>query len=578
MAAEVFAVPELAAMLTSKALNRIFNPYFWKNTSVLNDTEREQWEIYRRASRSGFLHKHRHHIETLRLEIFAAEYLHALLDGTSSDDVTTAPSALAQTPIGTSPHPGFSSLKSVSIAVGAVLYSQLSKKDAVIPDSALNRLLESAPNITCLTLYPEVLESTKFMTILETGLHHLQTLILTPAPELWARSFALSSPLLSALPVLFAKPNLTTLELDFPLIREDSPALVTKAMKDLAGSPKSKSAITSIVFPGAKDLFTMAFVKPLLESCLPQLQILNVPSVGVQELAQLTDIVQDHCPNVRELNLARLYIARDPPAMKEQIVHLIMSCEDLRVFHGPPFDREGYLWAITQALLHHANTLESVTLAEKMGSSDFASLISSMRALRTLIVFRGGRTEVEGAISMPWACRHLRKLEWTIEEAGLDLDPEFNPGLPSERLGGEDLGNVAMRKLFKNIGELTELEDLCLKHCCTSRWKFEKDWTLGGGLGFLGGLVNLRKLRLDYGLDHIGQAEVEFMYKHWPNLQEVVFEMVETQVDQYRLPWEWLKSCRPDLKYTFETYPESYPSSDPDDPSDNFLYCGLEGY
>ncbi|KAF9291675.1 hypothetical protein BGZ68_002997 [Mortierella alpina] len=546
MAANVFAVPELAAMvaqylpprdiaacrLTSRAFNNTFNPYLWKHTSVTNDEDNE-WDIFYRASTSEFLYRNRQYIETLSLEIFAAQYLQTLLNTTSADDVPLAPPAPAQKSAGTPQHPGFPSLKFLSIAVGAIkYYSQLAEKDAVIPDDSLKILLEEAPNITSLTLYPEVLENPNFMATLKSGLPHLKTLILRRASDTY-KPYPIGL-VLSALPILLAKPKLTTLELDFFLKYDpevSSSTLVGKTMKDLAENPRAKLVITSMVFPRTEYGFPLTFVKPMLETCLPQLQILNVPFLGARDLAQLVDVVPAHCPNVRELNLSRLRSGSEYPEMIEQVVRLIKSYKDLRAYHGPAYEEWEDRRAITQALLEHTNTLESVVLTEEMNSSAFANLLSSMPALRTLVIIYTFSVDLEGAISRPWAPRHLQRLDMTVQVKDttlrfvksqcLDRDPEFNPGLLTEKLDDQDFGYMAMRKLFKNIGELTELEDLYIRHYYNSKWKCEKDWTLGVGLGFLGGLVKLRKLRLNDGVEYMGQAEMEFIYKHWPNLEEV---------------------------------------------------------
>ncbi|KAF9946287.1 hypothetical protein BGZ72_000467 [Mortierella alpina] len=601
MASEVLAIPELAAMvaqylpqrdiaackLTSRVLNMAFNPYLWKHIFVRKDRE-YLWINFYRAKGSRPLYRNRQYIETLNLEIFAAEHLRALLNITSADNIDSAPSALAQEPAGTAPHLELPRLKSLSIAVGAVNYTQLDKEDAIIPDDTLNILLKAAPNITSLTLCPEVLLSARFLAVLTSDLPHLKTLILRRL-ELNSVKSLPASRVLSALPPLFAKPTLTTLELDFNLsYREFSPAEVAKAMKELTKILGAKSVITCMVFPPAHLDFPLAFVKPLLESCLPQLQILNVPSIEAEDLSELVDVVRDHCPNVCELNLAHLRSVMAPRSMVAQVVRLLKVCKDLRGYHGYIHNSNDSPQALIQALLQHASTMESLFLSEEMDSSAFADLISGMPALRKLVVSHLVSVDVKGAISLPWAPHHLRRLEITvrIKDTTLDfvksqrlhLDPELNPGLPGGVLKDEDLAYMAMRKFFKHLGELTELEELYLKHYYNSRWRCEKDWTLGVGLGFLGRLAKLRKLRLDYGLEHIGQAEVDFMYKHWPNLEEVYFHCEHSVVDKYSRPWAWLKARRPDLRYDYDTYFRAEPSSGSYAPYDHFMYCDDDDY
>ncbi|KAF9291673.1 hypothetical protein BGZ68_002995 [Mortierella alpina] len=579
MAAEVFAMPELAEIvaqylpprdiaacrLTSRAFNNTFNPYLWKHISVFKPAYKSLLgRTLHRIRASASLYRNRQYVETLNLEIFAAECLQSLIKDASADDVVTTPSGPAQEPAGTPPHPAFSSLKSLSITVGVINNnSRMGKNDAVIPDGSLKTLLDEAPNITSLTLYPEVLESAKFIATLQSGLPHMKTLILTHSPELYDASFPVN-PVLSALPLLFAKPKLTTLKLDFSLLDECEAftAVDIEAMKDLVENPRAKSAITSMVFPHMSNSLNLAFVKPILESCLPQLQVLNVPSLGAQDLDQLIDLMPAHCPHVRELDLTRLYWSTGGfGVLFEQVIRVIKACKDLRVYHGPAYQESEYCRAITQALLQHASTLESLVFTEAMSSFAFASLISSMPALRTLI-FRAFYVDVEGAISVRWASRHLERLEMTIKvedtivdyvkRQKLDLDSELNPGLPSKGLNAEALSNVAMRKLFKNIGELTELEELYVNHYYMRRWGSEKDWTLKVGLGFLGGLTKLRKLRLDYGVQHMGQTEIEFIHEHWPNLEEIYFYVGSKSLNKCKRTWEWLESRRPDLKLTFE--------------------------
>ncbi|KAF9291676.1 hypothetical protein BGZ68_002998 [Mortierella alpina] len=553
MAADVFALPELAEImaqylpprdiaacrLTSRAFHNTFNPYLWKHISVFKPAANKNnvGRAFLRVRASGSLYRNRQHLETLNLEIFAAECLQSLLNSTSADDVASASSAPGQESAGTPRHPEFPSLKFLSITVGAIKnYPQLDKKDAVIPDDSLKILLKNAPNITSLTLYPEVLKSAHFMATLKSGLPHLRTLILKKPLELFNKPLPVGL-VLFALSILLAKPKLTTLGLDFYLLydEETSPTLVSKTIMGLAQNPRANSAITSMIFPKSLDAFPLAFVKPMLEFCLPQLQILNIPSIGAPDLARLIKVVPNHCPHV--------------------------FYKGLRAYRGPAFGAGEDRRAITHALLQHGNTLESLVFTE-MTSSAFASVISSMLALRTLVVRRSCYVEIEGAISVRWAPRRLQRLEMVIKvedtiasyvkSQKLDLDPELNPGSPSEGLDDEAIRYVAIRKLFKNIGELTELEDLSIRHHSSSKWKFDKDWSLKVGLGFLGGLVKLRKLRLDYGAQHIGQTEIEFIYKHWPNLEEVYFQVERRYLDKSQRTWGWLKSRRPDLKLTYE--------------------------
>ncbi|KAF9291674.1 hypothetical protein BGZ68_002996 [Mortierella alpina] len=626
MAADVFSIPELAAMvaqylpprdiaacrLTSRAFNNTLHPYFWKHISVSKPDNMNRLErIFHRTTASAPLYRNCQYIETLSLEIFAAQYLQTLRNTTSADDGASAPLAPVQEPAGTPPHPAFLSLKFLSITVGAIKnHPQLGEEDSVIPHDSLKTLLETASNITSLILYPEVLESANFMSTLKSGLPHLRTLILTTAPKLFKKTFPTGPPksfpldpeksfsvssVLSALPLLLAKPKLTTLELGFSLLYDEEvpPALVSKTIKALAENPRAKSAITSMVFPHTSNPFSLAFVKPVLEFCLPQLQILNVPSIGALDLTQLIAVVPDHCPYVRELNLVHLGRSdRGSQAMAEQVVRLIKICKDLRAYHGPSYKDSETCRAITQALLQHASTLESLVFTEEMNSYAFADLISSMPALRTLIVFWTFYVDVEGAISVRWAPRHLQRLEMTIrvedtiasyvKSQKLDLDPELNPGLPSEGLDDEALSYVAMRKLFKNIGELTELEELYVNHYYYKRWKSDMDWTLQVGLGFLGGLMKLRKLRLDYGVQHMGQAEIEFIYEHWLSLEEVYFYMNIKHLNRCKRTWGWLKSRRPDLKYTYQLsvkgHANLFMTSEPYEPIDQALHSNIDGY
>ncbi|CAO3566926.1 unnamed protein product [Mortierella alpina] len=609
MAAEVFAAPELAAMvaqhlslrdiaackLTSRAVNKAFNPYLWRQISTIKTTDKSDLlRILSRATRarvSGSLYRNRQHIETLSLGIFAAEYLCAILNitradvGPSAPAAPSAPSAPAQKPAGTPSHPGFSSLKSLTVTIGALndIYSSLDVKDKILPDEALITLLETAPNLTSLTLYPEVLGGAKFAATLDAGLPRLETFILRRPNG----SNALQIPVTYVLPILqplFSKSKLKTLELHFVMAykRTLHSALVTKAMKELAKSPKVKSAVTRMVFPTGQYDLPSTFVNPIFKNCLPELQILNVPFIGDQAYSKFADTVRDHCPSVRELNLRNHSAGRDPRTMAEGVIRLIKACKDLRVYDGPRNGAYSHGDEIAQALHHHAATLETLLQEDGLRSPTMVELIRTMKALRTFIVSDRTSLNIKGAISVRWAHRHLRKLEWTIEvkdttiaqvaSQKLHLDPELNPGLPSGELTDEELGYVAMRKFFKQLGELTELEDVYIKHAKHTEWNLNKDWTLGVGLGFLSGLVKLRRLRLDYGLEHIGQAEVEFMHKHWLNLREVIFHGEEVHVSKYRQPWVWLKDRRPYLVYTYHTYARPKQEYNP---FDQHLYCEM---
>ncbi|KAG0197928.1 hypothetical protein BGX28_008578 [Mortierella sp. GBA30] len=604
-----------ACMKTSKAMHKAFNPHLWKHIIVRKPDDKQKLaRLYHYRTRgpvAAALHKNREFIETINLEVFAADYLNALLNippppnrtshtisssaptaSPSDSTISPAPAPTSATaPVDPPAQPDFPRLKSISLKIGQIndVYSSLTEPDHVVPSETVLTVLERAPNVTYIQLPAQIIaapaHAERMAKVLESGLPHLQTLRFN--------GYALVSVpcILTILPACFPKSELTTLSLKVRLNYTravDSP-LVTKTMKAWAKLPTLRSAITDMEFPDGKHDIPTTFVFPIIKSCLPHLKVLRVPGISDQYFVKLADLVRDHCPNVRELIMDRYYNTRDHHTLPKGFKSIIEACKDLKIFKGRSPGGDNHI--VVEALLKRASKLEGFHYNGIL-PHDLATLISTAPALQTLVI-EGSPYNVKRAMGSRWACRHLRKLHLTLEvkdttiqevfRQGLHKDPEFNPDVSkNEKPTQMDYGYMAMRKAFKNIGELTELEDLYLNQmdlCSIEPWdesgdenteeewcfeiydhdppgsrefgRFYKVWTMGIGLKFLEGLKKLKTLRLDYGFEFMGQAEVEFMHKNWPCLESITFHGDTNFLNRHVYQaehWMWLQRQRPWLR------------------------------
>ncbi|KAG0197927.1 hypothetical protein BGX28_008577 [Mortierella sp. GBA30] len=608
MAAKVFAIPELATMVvqyltprdisacmsTCRAMREVLHPHFWKHVFVRNPTEKKKiWMVFCLIAGSipNAFHKNRHLMETINFDIFANDFFCNLLSirppvvpshtPISSLTVTPAP------PTSSSAQPDFVTLKSISFQLPEIdSNSAWHARCQTVPIELLASVLEMAPNVTTMHLPSKTISvqgyTERLAKVVEANLPHLKTLTFL-GPQESALSFNRDEiPVSSVLRILQAclpKPSLKTLRFSFRMSyhrKTDSP-LVTKASKEFAKSPTARSALTDFEFPKGRYDLPTTFVFPIVKTCLPQLEVLNIPHISDQYFGKLALSIRDHCPNVRQIIMNGDFRIRDDTSLSSGMERLVKTCKELKVFKGTNFKLHGNTGAVFGALLQHTRTLETVCYSN-VHNDHLETLISTGVALRTLVMDKESPLTVTSAIKADWACRGLRTLHLTMKvmnstvklakKQELDYDMEFNPDFTPEPLTPSDLGYMALRKMFKIIGSLTELEDLYLnqpdhgtltemedgnEHLAKINYgRFLRDWTLGVGLGFLGGLKKLRRWRLDYGLEFIGQAEVEFIDRHWPNLEVITFYGEERHVKRhvhYGKHWTWLQERRPDLQY-----------------------------
>ncbi|KAF9366365.1 hypothetical protein BGX34_003644 [Mortierella sp. NVP85] len=178
-----------------------------------------------------------------------------------------------------------------------------------------------------------------------------------------------------------------------------------------------------------------------------------------------------------------------------------------------------------------------------------ADILATCRKLKVLVFTAPPIVDIQTLIDpqRPWLCTELEVF------GGCFLLPS-RPSLPSNSNEVDDTESSRQigKAFMQRLGQLTKLRSLAQdvnRRGFTHRdVKLELEimtWSLSSGLMYMTGLVNLQSLRfLDRDLPKgVGIPEMEFIKRHWRNLQELeCYEIKDAEV-QHWLEVEW-----PELK------------------------------
>ncbi|KAF9964964.1 hypothetical protein BGZ70_005672 [Mortierella alpina] len=324
---------------------------------------------------------------------------------------------------------------------------------------------------------------------------------------------------------------------------------------------------------------------PFLTSGLLDLESFTMPWVfRCQETWEVERSVREHCPKLRRLTYQTSWGEEGAHEDEEYVRAFIRGCSGLESFSSRDFSAlssHGDQPIISDLIAHHCSTLRDFELKNcyRLSSRYQQAILSRCKQLRRFWV-TSFRTDSIGflftdASRRDWVCMELRELRLTLNlhfKADLD-NPKLhgwtkNDALVAQlRQGGDSFVDmrpvaVARRRLLTQIGRLSKLEKLTLdiarardtRGNDTTAEEEDYQWELtlaNGQLAQLAGLKNLRTLRLDADFwTRMGQAEVEFMYEHWPLLEEII--LVGKRASKLRTlsHWQWLFKERPQLVFT----------------------------
>ncbi|KAF9959992.1 hypothetical protein BGZ72_008191 [Mortierella alpina] len=301
----------------------------------------------------------------------------------------------------------------------------------------------------------------------------------------------------------------------------------------------------------------------LLESNLLDLESCQIPWFDSDTHPRdVEHIVRKHCPNLKHLSCPSFDLQEQDG---EAACAFIRGCSGLQSFVSKQFfsDQDAALrplGIISELVSVHFNTLQEFALIKccHMSSHDQQEILSRCKQLKRFWVVDGRYSWI--GINLPDICRG----DWVcseLTELGLTLNrlPRDQGVLDAADENAQSMA-VAAKRPFEQIARLQKLEVLALDINTGYNSEARADdhaWDLTlskGWLGELTGLKNLRSLSLPAGVwSMMSQAEVEFMLKHWPLLNEVTLRGKPSGYNSsWRLGshWQWLVNQRPQLRFS----------------------------
>ncbi|KAF9926555.1 hypothetical protein BGZ67_008069 [Mortierella alpina] len=429
-------------------------------------------------------------------------------------------------------------------------------------------MMEFAPNISSInlpisTIFAQKEHYERFAQVLESSLPQLKDLTLTCPKD--QECVVLFQRFLRILQACCLKPHMIELTCAFS-VTYSSRADTTAVNQTLRCLAKSNSGLKRLRLPrSSKKGLPASFLIPFLKTCVPHLETLTTPHVADRDLHKLEATLKDHCPNLNHLSID--FSETPYPTSQQQDEFYAGILPFRHGFKGITLENSPSLSRIPKALQqHHSQTLQHIEFSSHsvVSSKEIQQILSSCTALKSLITSESTSSflKLSDAIESDWVCLGLEKLHLRLQsdraclrrtlELGLDQDPALNPKQLTYTKGDMGAGYLAVRKLYQQVGKLTNLEELYLVQWGAFSGIHVMDWTLSEGLPYLGGLQKLRRLVMNYGYGKVERADVEFMAEHWPVLNQVKFmflqEMMLRVVEQ-SAPWSWLKTKRSTLDF-----------------------------
>ncbi|KAF9570098.1 hypothetical protein EC968_002268 [Mortierella alpina] len=327
--------------------------------------------------------------------------------------------------------------------------------------------------------------------------------------------------------------------------------------------------IKSLHLPTVEDESRNPLPLLLLRSELLDLETCVIPRFGVAaDLREIEQVVRERCLNLKQIECPSSLREGEGPAIRA----FIRGCSGLQTFTAISFedyyDNEPLLILSELVRRHHA-TLEvfDIYSPQCASSRDLQEVLSRCRQLKRFWLhtnrFSVSSISYRDMSMSDWVCTELRELRLELDRSRPEID-EFNEleeGDEEEEEGLDDPHacldscSCAPKRAFRNIGRLHRLEVLIIGIDTSYRARateadYAWDLTLSKGwLGELAGLRNLKRLHLRADFWRaMGQAEVEFMYEHWPLLSEIAIWCHPSlfRIDPH---WQWLLDKRPQLRF-----------------------------
>ncbi|KAF9570102.1 hypothetical protein EC968_002272 [Mortierella alpina] len=361
-----------------------------------------------------------------------------------------------------------------------------------------------------------------------------------------------------------------------------------------AQSPNAKK-IKSMQFPGTIGYSWVPLPLLLLKSSLLDLERCEIPFF-YQEVNpdEIELVVREHCPNLKHLKCSF------SSGVYDQVVRaFIRGCSGLQSFTAsffldvPELKPQSLL---SELVSRHHTTLEEFELIDTghVSSRQLQEVLTKCKHLKRFRATSSSREDARGTIvatdvyQSDWGCVDLRELNLVLNlrpddtESFCDINLKEAPELIHDiderkwplimMISTTDRGEVVewyedevdsykplvvlvTKRIYIQIGRLEKLEELTLDiDRSNGTWQFTSDYEFNltlskGWLGKMAGLKKLRKLWLlaDF-WSAMGQAEVEFIYEHWPLLREIAFACDIAPI--HAMPhWQWLLNKRPLLRF-----------------------------
>jgi len=336
-----------------------------------------------------------------------------------------------------------------------------------------------------------------------------------------------------------------------------------------------------------------------LEEC-PDLRRLSLhQNSNKVDTVELSRLLRKNCPKLTEFAFNRQWDMDaminlfPPPEDSPTVTHPVAKLQEMTINNGDKKDQQHPLQQrglrsfsytevyfdqsrdLISTLQNHWSTLESIEIdGLRILPEEIEMFLTHCPRLEHLSI---NATEVDTEFisflyissfrpSTPWACLGLKSIcleigdgcfyldceVWLLEQQGLD---------PSLRSPHPDVLSI-----YQRLSQLTALESVQLgfSHDDSVRRRTSKsdlgfDFSLASGLHLLKTLKSLKKLTFfkfeecgHWLIPEIGQAEVEWMAEHWPELQEIQLNIQRPEEGSAGAEqWRWLKETRPDINVRF---------------------------
>ncbi|KAF9363853.1 hypothetical protein BGX34_003186 [Mortierella sp. NVP85] len=543
----IFDIPELVEVITQflnpydiaqcsatcKELALQLEPYLWQHFYVT--TAPISWNKSLGLRRSTLL-RVRHYLRTIDIRWKGALFLPLLADGLPS----LAPPT--ETP---------SSSRSLELQQAPLRINSITIHDLpVFPQMAMQRLLTLASNCSYLTTLnipssvlaqPDAYHKSLLYTIQYQLLNLEQLAILKADPVHWDRTASLFN-------ACFRHPRLTTLKCWFtmkvPAFQGMDPyGQLLRSM----GIPWDNEAEDDSNYSNISNIRALRLpvfscpvrelLIPLLIHHGPRLEYLGISNLCYHSDHLLQDVVAQYCSKLRHLSL---FTQEDRSTLNPSIVRLLCGLRNPGLLSFslrgtiPLRNLGAYIDIVTQC---HAHSLEvAETMDGHPGEGSLTRLVARCEHLKRLWV---GDLRRELIIDRQWACLGLKEVCYF-----------YDPGF----------GN-ASRRVFLELGRLVNLEVLSLGCYSLEPLKSVDTGSKCGWLSELAGLKKLRHLIMMTDIwSQMGQNEVGFMDKSWPQLEKISFgyhrEDLANILRQHH--WQWLKTKKPWIRLTYWNDVSSY--------------------